>query len=217
MSLPGTGWRLPTEHELTSIVDYGAFAPAIDTTVFPGTGYSYGYGYWSSTAGVLLPSEDVWIVRFDDGYAAYGYKPDDTGHTRCVRGAERPSVFTDNGDGTVTDLVTGLVWQKQGDNLPRTWEPAISYCEALTLGGASDWRLPNIKELLSVVDYSHASPAIDANFFPATPAEDFWSSTTAVGNSQYAWFVRFTLGACGNYEKTTHWTSYRYVRCVRGP
>jgi len=60
--------------------------------------------------------------------------------------------FTDNGNGTITDSDTTLMWQKEDDDTRRTWEQAITYCEGLSLGTYSDWRLPNIKELRTIVD-----------------------------------------------------------------
>ena len=87
--------------------------------------------------------------------------------------------YTDNGNGTVTDSATGLVWQKcsngmnatscSGSVSTLTWSSAITYCEGLTLGGRSDWRLPNINELGSIIDYTKSSvPTIDSTAFPNT-------------------------------------------------
>ncbi|MFW5837562.1 MAG: DUF1566 domain-containing protein [Desulfovibrionaceae bacterium] len=71
------------------------------------------------------------------------------------------AAFTDNGDGTISDSTTGLVWQKDGDTAgQKTWENALSYCQALDLGGEEDWRLPDRKELQSIVDYTADDPAI---------------------------------------------------------
>ena len=88
--------------------------------------------------------------------------------------------FTDNGDGTVTDNTTGLMWQKQDDGVRRTWDQALEYCKGLSLGGHSDWRLPTVKELQSIVDYAKHNPAIDTMFFPDTKASVYWSSTTRI-------------------------------------
>ena len=78
--------------------------------------------------------------------------------------------FIDNGDGTISDTSTGLMWQKATAPGTYTWEQALTYCENLTLpaGGYSDWRLPNRNELQSIVDYSRYNPAIDTTFFPDT-------------------------------------------------
>jgi len=118
--------------------------------------------------------------------------------------------FTDNGDGTVTDDNTGLVWQ-EGEGGQKTWEDAISYCEDLSLAGYTDWRLPNIKELESITEDTLYNPAIDTNFFPDANASYYWSSTTYAFSSSRAWGVAFSNGLVSFPNKTS---SY-YVRCVR--
>lgn len=119
--------------------------------------------------------------------------------------------FTDNGDGTVSDGNTGLMWQ-QAEGGSMDWEDAITYCEDLSLAGYTDWRLPNIKELESITEDSLYDPAIDTNYFPDAHASYYWSSTPYASNSSYAWYVYFYDGSVRYYGK-----SYNpYVRCVRG-
>jgi hypothetical protein len=111
------------------IVNYGAFAPAIDRVAFPNTEKDR---YWASTTHASNPS-DAWYLDFFDGsnYALYKFLPI---YVRCVRGGQATvHSFTVNGDGTVTDNVTGLMWQQEDDDTERKWEQAISYCEALSL------------------------------------------------------------------------------------
>ncbi len=69
---------------------------------------------------------------------------------------------------TVKDNNTGLIWQKSDDQnaTGRTWQQAVDYCESLNLGNKTDWRLPKILELLSIVDYGNTSPAIEVQYFP---------------------------------------------------
>ena len=87
--------------------------------------------------------------------------------------------LVDNGDGTVTDASTGLMWQ-QAEAGAMNWEAALVYCENLELAGHDDWRLPNLNELLSIVDYELYDPAIDTTFFPGAMSSEYWSSTTAI-------------------------------------
>jgi hypothetical protein len=118
--------------------------------------------------------------------------------------------YVNNGDGTVTDTVTGLMWQQADDGQGRTWESALSYCEALDLAGRTDWRLPDIRELQSIVDDGRYLPAIN----PAFSCENsfYWSGSTYAGYPDYAWHVHFGYGYAGyGYESFSH-----YVRCVRG-
>jgi hypothetical protein len=119
--------------------------------------------------------------------------------------------FTNNGDGTVTDNSTGLMWQ-QGESSAMTWEATLSYCEGLTLGNHPAWRLPNIKELESLTDDTRYNPSIDTTLFPNAHASAYWSSTTHASSTYYEWYVYFGSG----YVSSSFWSNSRYVRCVRG-
>lgn len=114
--------------------------------------------------------------------------------------------YTDNGDGTLTDTSTGLTWEKKTDanvNTNYTWQGALDYVAELNAmnGGAgfaghNDWRLPNIRELLSTVDYSRSNPPIDPAFGPTRGISNFavyWSSTSWAGYQpeNNAWAVEF--------------------------
>ena len=118
--------------------------------------------------------------------------------------------LVDNGDGTITDTDTWLMWQQEDDNIARMYELAITYCENVNFSTYSDWRLPNKKELLSIIDNSQLDPAVDSTAFPNTDSSHYWSSTTAT--SLQAWSVDFTSGNVIYYDRANS----RYVRCVRG-
>lgn len=118
--------------------------------------------------------------------------------------------FVDHSNGTVTDQATGLVWQQTDDGTTKTWQGALDYCNTLTLASSSDWRLPNIKELRSIVDESRFSPAIDPVFSGINTS--YWSSSSNAYDPDNAWFVYFVSGLVNFYDKTS--SSY-YVRCVR--
>jgi hypothetical protein len=120
--------------------------------------------------------------------------------------------FTDNGNGTVTDQRTGLMWQ-QGEPGSMTWGAALVHCEGLSLGGHTDWRLPNVKELESITDDARYNPAIDTTYFPNAQASDYWSSTTYASYPDYAWHVHFYGGGVGAHYAKDY--DYYYVRCVR--
>jgi len=131
--------------------------------------------------------------------------------------ASSPS-YTDNGD-TVTDNITGLEWVKDatstgcfsGSKMP--WEVALSSCANLVYAGHDDWRLPNVKELMSIVDYGSSSPAINEPPFANTKLDNYyWTSTTYVPGGSVAWLVSFDDGDVGYSGKVG---SY-YVRPVRG-
>lgn len=121
------------------------------------------------------------------------------------------SVFVDNGNGTITDLACGLIWKRQDDGIARFHADAIRYCKDLVFAGSDDWRLPGVKELLSIVDFRALDPAIDTHLFPSTESR-YWSASTNVINADHAWLVSFILGIATSRSKENNST---YARCVR--
>jgi hypothetical protein len=105
-----------------------------------------------------------------------------------------------NGNGTVTDTVTSLMWQ-QTDGGEMTIENAQLYCDTLTLGGYTDWRLPNCHELFSILNHDKVNPAIDTIYFIKTLAEYWWSSERQANDSNKVW-VTNAGGGVGNHPKT---------------
>ena len=196
LSLAGkTGWRLPDSWELLSIVNYGKISPAIDPTYFPDTASAE---YWSSTTS---SSKTIWKVNFNQG-TTNGFKQGsataESKNVRCVWGSQLPVTdLLDNKDGTVTDRSTGLIWQQKDDGTKRSWQKALAYCENLELpaqNSQKDWRLPNIKELSTIIDRSSNNPAINTTFFPLKNQQDQrWSSTVKELSQTGAWYVKFNL------------------------
>ncbi len=218
-------WRLPTIKELYSLINFnGGMSrgiPYIDTDYF-----DFVYGdelggrdidaqYWSSTEYVsttMNGSHTVFGVNFADGrIKGYGSSNPRGGQmeqfVRYVRGNTDygENSFSDNGNGTISDQATGLMWQQSDSGDPSTgsgqasldWEGALNYCSNLDYGGYDDWRLPNAKELQSIVDYSRSpnttnSAAIDP-IFDVTEIESwYWSSTTHLDHgSRNAVYVAF--------------------------
>jgi len=129
--------------------------------------------------------------------------------------------YTNNGNGTVTDSATNLVWQQcsmgqnqdatcSGTATNATWQNAMDYCENLSLAG-KEWRLPSANELKTIVDKSKsAAPYIDTTYFPSTLSNYYWSSTTYLAATANAWVVYF---ANGNVPASSKAANY-YVRCV---
>jgi len=125
-------------------------------------------------------------------------------------GLPNPASYTLSGD-TVLDNVTGLRWQRAEASAFYKWADAKAYCETLSLGGMTGWRLPSSIELVSLVDYSKSQPAIDTSFFPGTSSDDFWSSSEWVGSSRH-WYVKFDWGFVNAGSSDGH----RGARCVHG-
>jgi len=133
-------------------------------------------------------------------------------------GASNSQSYADNGDGTVTDQVTGLMWQKGiapgtfawvASPLVKPRPTAREYCVSLSLGGHIDWHLPTLIELFSIVDYGRFDPTIDPIFSPS-PAGQFWSATSEATNGAPV-YVEFLEGRA--FDDITEDTNF--VRCVR--
>jgi hypothetical protein len=146
--------------------------------------------------------------------------------------------YVDNGDGTVTDINTGLMWEKLSDDGTihdwddrYTWDDAFAVKIATLNGGGGfaghgDWRVPNIKELQSIVNYQNGNPAVSPVFHngctpgcsvttcSCTQLSDagYWSSSTHASYPYAAWFVLFGYG----YVSADTKTDIAYVRAVRG-
>jgi hypothetical protein len=124
--------------------------------------------------------------------------------------------YTDGRDDSkqvVYDPKTALMWQdnKDAKTVAKDWQGAMDYCQNLNLGGYSDWKLPGLEELKTIVDKSN-SPAIKKEF-KNTASHTHWSSTPVADSIYNAWYVRFSDGREGNYFKDEY--DYFYVRCVR--
>ncbi len=115
-------------------------------------------------------------------------------------------------NGIAKDSATGLMWQDNKDTqtIKKDWEGAKAYCENLTLGGYSDWRLPNIYELTTLLDNTKSSKPFVINGIENIISAYYWSSTTDAG-SGFVWVVAFHNGVDGWDRKANS----DYVRCVR--
>ncbi|WP_022850868.1 DUF1566 domain-containing protein [Limisalsivibrio acetivorans] len=227
-------WRLPDIKTLYSLILFTGTDPTSYTgtdteglDLFIDGSFSRTFGdqdngerlidgqYISSTKYVYTTmngDETVFGVNFVDGRIK-GYPVaigggDKLFYLSCVRGNGDygKNSYTDNGDGTVTDSATGLMWQR-GDSASSSFEDAVSTCESASTAGYSDWRLPNVKELQTLVDYSRSpdttgSAAIDpvfssTSFLNEEGATDwgyYWSSTTHAsygGNGRSGSYVSF--------------------------
>ncbi len=240
-------WRLPSIKELYSLIDFrgtdpppdgadtAGMIPFIDNNYF---GFAYGdtaageriidAQYASSTMYVSTAAGQLLFgVNFADGrIKGYGltiFGRDKTFCVMCVRGDTGYSEnrFVDNGDGTVTDEASGLMWTQSDSGAGMNWADALAWVgqrNAEDHLGYNDWRLPNAKELQSIVDYTRspdttASPAIDA-VFDTTAITNlagepdypfFWTSTTHLswnGSGSRAVYVAFGRGL-GAYDGTT--------------
>ncbi len=98
--------------------------------------------------------------------------------------------FENNGDGTISDLNTGLMWQEIPTSGGFNWKDAKAYCENLKLGGYDDWRMPTAKELYSISDFSEGWPYLDTTYFSLVnndfvdKSEQYWTNNAYVGHTE---------------------------------
>jgi len=236
MSLAGySDWRFPDIKELYSLIQFTGIVSGqtaiemfIDTEYFDQALGNTNIGEreidaqtWSSTQYTSLTMNNdstVFGVNFVDGrikgypkYQPANPNVPQTMFARMVRGNSLygKNNFEDNGDGTITDIATGLMWQKADEGFSFDWKSALEYAEDCETGGYDDWRLPNAKELQSIVDYSRCpdktnSPAINP-IFQTTEINDpegnpgqypyFWTSTSHLdGSNPYSHAVYIAFG-----------------------
>lgn len=211
-------WRLPTIKELYSLIQFQGTDPDVrssDTSKlipFIDAVFAFEYGdprknervidshFASSTRYVsttMQGNETLFGVNFADGrikgYPIETRRGKGQFYVLHVRGNPDYGLnrFQENGDGTVTDHATGLTWMQADSGTGMDWPSALEYAEELEFAGRDDWRLPNAKELQSIVDYNHSpdttnSAAIDP-IFDATPIRNeggekdyafYWTSTS---------------------------------------
>ena len=219
-------WRLPTIKELYSLIQFTGTDPAVTAadasslTPFIDGVFDFAYGdtangeriidsqYVTTTKYVSTAETDgelLFGVNFADGrIKGYGLKlfgKDKTFTVLCVRGNTDYGVnaFADNGDGTITDSATGFMWSQADSAEGMNWKAALAWVQtknAENYLGHSDWRLPNVKELQSIVDYTRSpdttdSAAIDPLFNCTQITNEggeadygfYWSGTTHVSSS----------------------------------
>lgn len=206
-------WRLPSKQELQTILSFGKTPGQLQQKVpksqTPESPLERSCAWTISNR--AFPSLDAKTICQPDkqGEISSKYKKQ---YVYAVRG---PSYMTGNflatGNQTVTDQYTGLMWQST-EILPQKWENALAYCEELQLGGFDDWRLPTLKELMTLVNEEHISPSINPSFFAAIRTSAYWTSTTYSGHPAFAWYIRFDNGLeyNGGYKGRRY-----FVRAVR--
>ena len=249
-------WRLPSIKELYSLWNASTGWPWIDTNYFTIT-YSSEEDlshaiFWSSdkytgvmgnVSGETPGSELAFGMNFGTGHIkSYSISVGPKHFVRCVRGnlSYGVNLFQNNNDGTISDLATSLMWQQTDNGSGMDWEHALAYAQTQNKAnylGHKDWRLPNSKELQSLVDYTRSpyatnsanvGPAINAQFsctgiINAGGKADYpfyWTSTSAIPNANgmyaYAWHVAFGLADNGSGEDLHGAGAVRFDRKTLG-
>jgi Protein of unknown function (DUF1566) len=224
-----TDWRLPTADELQSLVNLGtAPLPAIDNDWFPNTQRA---PYWSATPSSAY-AKFAWFLTFWDGQlsfndgdyyynARYFFNA-----VRLVRGvtATPPTRYTYSNDGAeVLDLQTNLVWRRCSEGmiwsgLTCTGTPtSYSHENALIhTKSQTGWRLPNVKELSSIIERNANLPSVNNAVFPGTPLYDYWSASPFIAPDPalegFAWYVNFSYGYANWAFRTYNLPAVRLVK-----
>ncbi|MBL1214363.1 MAG: DUF1566 domain-containing protein [Ignavibacteriae bacterium] len=238
-------WRLPTIKELYSLIIFSG----IDPSGYEGTAteglvpfintdyFDFAYGDTDAgeriidaqfaTSSMYVDGQLLFGVNFADGrIKGYGLQMpfgpgEKTFFVFYVRGNATYGInnFSNNGDGTISDNATGLMWMQNDSQSGMNWEDALSFAENLDFAGYSDWRLPNVKELQSIVDYTCSpgttnSAAIDPLFNSTQITNEageadypsYWSGTThakwSIVSGGFASYVSFgrAMDYIGNWQ-----------------
>jgi len=201
-------WRLPNCHELFSLLHHDKPNPTLPDAVFPKTAAEY---WWSSQSQVN-DNTKAWVTNAGGGVGNHLKKETLSAggtkhfHVRAVRDILPPkevqSRFIQNADGTITDNLSGLMWKQQPLQDSLSWESALQSAEETNFAGASDWRLPNIKELQSLNDENYSNPSINPIFNSQISAGKYWSSTSLPNQTTKAWYLDTRFGITTYAVKT---------------
>jgi len=205
-------WRLPTRTELLGIVNYGRQpgAVAIDQKWFPDTANTWTWSANTFAGGTV----SAWALDFSVAHIYYG-KDSKLGAVRLVRSDEPPAQpdFVP-ADGEVLDASTGLVWSRCSDGqswdgsscngtpFEFTWSSAVERAKVVAGNTGLPWRLPDPKELVSIVDATQYSPTIDLGVFPGTPADRYWTGSFDSDTDHTAFFVNFMHGGTYDHDRS---------------
>ena len=207
-------WRLPTAKELVSIVDYTLNAPALNTSIFSG---SLSNIFWTSTLTVNGGAE---ILDFSNLGCSSNRTVNSHEMIHCVRGytQDLSERYTDENDNPLTvssyqvkDHLTNLIWQRNESAFMSRYN-APSYCQSLALGTGS-WRVPTIKELATLIDYTYYNPAINTTAFPNTSG-NYFASSTGVENDVTHTNIMLVDFLDGSIE-TSYNIGPTYIRCIQ--
>jgi hypothetical protein len=222
-------WRMPNRRELLSLIDKGEYSPGLAdghpfTDVQP-------YNYWSSST-YAGDTSNAWYVYIKWGESLYldktstcyvwpvrgisdsnapvpatgqtiSYINGDDGYYQM--GVQWPDPrFTDNGDGTVTDNLTGLMWAQNANiSGSKIWDDAVDWCNALDHAGHCNWRLPNILELYSLIDLGSYNVSLpDSHPFSGIESVCYWTSTTFAYYDGIAWDIYLHSGRVKDSNKS---------------
>ncbi len=203
-------WRLPTRFELSTLFDLGR-----DEAAFPAvfSELELQHALWTATP-YAGDSTQYWLARGNGNFETF--EPGDHGfepRILCVSGDVPAAELEDLEGEALLDERTGLVWEQGvSDDLP-SWGDALARCEALSLAGHDDWRLPSAKEYQSIVDDTATDPAFPGEFEDHPDGDELWTSTPLPQAPERA----RVIDASSSAQNESPLDEAAAARCVRGP
>ena len=202
-------WRVPSKHELRSLISYAGINPAYQKEIFKTV---VPQDYWCGAEPFGPRPDCAWVMNFNIG-STTAKNQSLKSYGLAVRGKKLPPPqerFKDNSDGTITDNYLKLMWQKAA-NGRTSYAQVMEMLPNFELGGHRDWRLPTMHELSSIFDDSYSN----RNWF----FEDYFDSneiphyvTSNTFENTYLWVINFYFGYDGYYAEKTIPLGYRLVR-----
>ncbi len=200
-------WRVPTLEELYSITELNRAKPAMDLNVFKNTPIGDNIRYSNSTFDKVFLEQNYGLTTVNQN--------EKEAVIRCIRGSSNKATFErDSKTGVVLDYSTNLTWDDFNYPIRKEYNKSIEYCEELILGRYDDWRVPNIRELETLIDRSHrGGTSVMSPLFLNMSRVRIWSSSTVIDSEGKDAFIGgyFTRAKMQKSDKM-----HTYVRCVRG-
>ena len=209
-------WRVPTARETVNLLGYGL------SRILPDLFVGDSLIFWTRTPLATNPSNQTWVLQETFSLVYSNLNEAGTNTTNmCLRGVSRLPFdyeFTARGTGTadttddtVVESRTGLVWDRRGTPTKRNWQNALAHCADSTHDGRTDWRLPSLNELLTLIDYDATTGARIDPAFDDVSADNHWTSTTRFNRAVLVYGIDFSFGDYSERQKSRDHS----VRCVR--
>lgn len=191
-------WRLPSRREIATTIFFNRDSPTFPYLM---ENANTSESFWTSTESAADTTK-AYTLSGGDAYSDVTSKTTASSSiaTRCVRGEALPSFSATVADSTITDSTTSLMWTKSSASTGKTWKDALSYCSGLESGNYTDWRLPTITELYTIIDDSRSNPALPPGFSSLGSPPALWSGTSLFANPAPAYAMVLSVNDARSYR-----------------